>query len=140
MNNSASLPINLEAKNGSFENESFSSIFIKNDNVASPNEEKIIIKNLKSTQYQQTLLLTLPPERLTKLLDWLAVWEHEENKEALAVVLIPKGLQIPSIVQIRAFPSPAIGINGVKMLQSGPIKVNKINSDFCSGLFFSVLK
>lgn len=37
--------------------------------------------------------------------------------------MIPKGLQIPSIVQIRAFPSPAIGINGIKMLQSGPIKV-----------------
>uniref|UniRef100_A0A915N518 DM13 domain-containing protein n=1 Tax=Meloidogyne javanica TaxID=6303 RepID=A0A915N518_MELJA len=123
LNNSTSLPINLEAKNVSFENQSFASSFIKNDNFASPNEEKIIIKNLKSTQYQQTLLLTLPPERLTKLLDWLAVWEHEENKEALAVVLIPKGLQIPSIVQIRAFPSPAIGINGVKMLQSGPIKV-----------------
>ena len=38
---------------------------------------------------------------------------------------MPKGVvhQIPSIVQIRAFPSPAIGINGVKMLQSGPIRV-----------------
>nr|CAD2124590.1 unnamed protein product [Meloidogyne enterolobii] len=122
LNNFTSLPVNLEAKNGSFENESFASSFIKNDKFASPNEEKIL-RNLKSTYYQQTLLLTLPPERLTKLLDWLAVWEHEENKEALAVVLIPKGLQIPSIVQIRAFPSPAIGINGVKMLQSGPIKV-----------------
>uniref|UniRef100_A0A915NHE3 UBA domain-containing protein n=1 Tax=Meloidogyne floridensis TaxID=298350 RepID=A0A915NHE3_9BILA len=88
LNNFTILPVNLEAKNRSFENESFASSFIKNDNVASPNEEKII-RNLKSTQYQQTLLLTLPPERLTKLLDWLAVWEHEENKEALAVVLIP---------------------------------------------------
>ncbi|CAK5077975.1 unnamed protein product [Meloidogyne enterolobii] len=122
LNNFTSLPVNLEAKNGSFENESFASSFIKNEPFASPNEEKIL-RNLKSTYYQQTLLLTLPPERLTKLLDWLTVWEHEENKEALAIVLIPKGLQIPSIVQIRAFPSPAIGINGVKMLQSGPIKV-----------------
>uniref|UniRef100_A0A1I8BWN7 DM13 domain-containing protein n=1 Tax=Meloidogyne hapla TaxID=6305 RepID=A0A1I8BWN7_MELHA len=148
--NNSTLPLTVEAKseNGSFhlnlnkneENEKERNIdnnktiiINQQEQLAHPSNEtynnKIenqqeIIKNLKLFQHQ-TLLLTLPPERLTKLLDWLSIWEHGENKnkEALATVLMPKNNQIPSIVQIRVFPSPAIGINGVKMLQSGPINV-----------------
>ena len=72
----------------------------------------------------QPLLLTLPEGRLVKTLNWLSLWDHNQ-KQATAVVMMPTGVsfQVPSTVQLRPLPSSAIGVTGIKRLQSGPIRV-----------------
>jgi hypothetical protein len=81
------------------------------------------------------LLLTLPEGRLVKTLNWLAIWEHNNNNKdkaahALGMVLMPTGVsfQVPSTVQLRPLPAPAIGVAGIQKLRSGPIRVSPRNN------------